>query len=130
MNPVEHKTPIGKKFWGPPLWMTIHTLAATLRPENAETFETFLWTISDLIPCDYCRVNLKNKLKLYPPGAYLTNNHDAFFYTYFIHDLVNQHVSDKNPMDPKTSPPFDDIKAYYFRSLGEDCIDCKVSPNV
>jgi len=116
----------GKSFWGPPTWKMLHSFAATLRPENAEQFVTFLWTLSDLLPCDYCRKNLKIKLKKYPPEPYLRNNHDAFFYVYLLHDLVNQDITRMHPDTPKISPPFDEVKALYFHALGKECSDCKV----
>ncbi len=116
----------GRNFWGPPVWSTIHILAATLRPENAEKYEKLLWLIADLIPCDYCGVNLKKKLKDHPPGPYLRNNNDAFFYSYILHDLANQHITQMHPDESKVSPPFDNVKSYYFRGLGEECKDCKV----
>lgn len=118
--------PRGKDFWGPPFWTTIHTLAATLRPENGEYFENFLWTLSEILPCSECSKNLKEKLERFPPGPYLRNNHDAFFYTYLIHDLANQQISTVHPETPKVSPPFDEVKSYYFRALGEICKECQV----
>lgn len=116
----------GRNFWGPPIWDTIHITAATLRPENADKFVSMLWNLSDLIPCDYCSVNLKEKLREHPPGPYLRNNHDAFFYSYLLHDLANQQITREHPDEAKVSPRFDDIKAYYFLALGEECKDCKV----
>lgn len=114
----------GKDFWGPPLWASIHTLAATLRPENAGAFKKYLESLVFLLPCDYCRKNLRKKLDTYPPDPYLTNNHDAFFYTYFLHDLVNKHVSRFHPENRKVSPPFDEVKAFYFSALGQECKMC------
>lgn len=116
----------GKDFWGGPTWTVIHTFAATLKPEDAEAFKAFLWSLTRLLPCEVCRKNLIKKLTDHPPDPYLTNNHDAFFYSYFIHDLVNQHITKYHPESPKISPPYDEIKAYYFRALGKECSDCKV----
>ena len=121
-----NNSPKGKDFWGPPVWTSIHIFAATLRPENANAFKTYLWSLTQLLPCDYCKTNLKTKLEKFPPDSYLTNNHDAFFYSYLLHDLVNQHISRYHPKTPKVSPCFDDVKAYYFNGLGEDCKGCKV----
>jgi len=120
---VKRSTVKGRDFWGPPLWTSIHILAATLRPENAEAFKSFLESLTVLLPCEKCKVNLKAKLIAYPPDPYLTNNHDAFFYTYFIHDLVNEHVSDYHP---KESPDFDEVKNFYFNGLAQECKDCQV----
>ena len=109
----------GKGFWGPPKWESLHIDGATFRPENAEIFVDNLWNMTKVLPCEVCKKNLTAKLQKYPPEPYLTNNHNAFFYTYFLHDLVNQDLG-------KKSPPFDEVKALYFRALGQECRDCKV----
>lgn len=110
---------VGKKFWGEPIWTSIHIEGATFRPENAEIFVRRLWDLTKILPCDFCKKNLVEKLTKYPPEPYLTSNHNAFFYTYFLRDLVNQHLG-------KKSPPYDEVKAHYFRALGQECRDCKV----
>jgi len=136
----------GKDFWGPPIWTTIHILAATLRPENAKEFEEFLWLLTRLLPCETCKRHLTEKLQKYPPGPYLTNNHDAFFYSYTLHDMVNEQVNremesksgrggnaksggDVN-VKLKESPSFDDIKSFYFSGLSQECKECSTSSNI
>ncbi|MDB4769521.1 Erv1/Alr family FAD-linked sulfhydryl oxidase [bacterium] len=110
----------GRDFWGPPLWKTIHTFAATLTPETADSYIKFLYTTASLLPCKECKENFKKLLKQYPPAQYITNNNnDAFFYSYLLHDVKNRSLG-------KKSPPFDDVKSYYFRSLGDECENCKV----
>lgn len=116
----------GKSFWGPPIWTTIHILASTLRPENADAFKQFLMSLAELLPCERCKLNLKVKLEAHPPDPYLSNNHDAFFYTYIIHDLANEHITKYNPDTPKESPDFDEIKSFYFKGLDQECKDCQV----
>ena len=115
----------GKDFWGPPIWTTIHILGACFRPENAEAFKTMLRSLAEQLPCDYCADNLRKKMRMIPPDKYLTNRHDAFYYTYLLHDLANQHIS-KHTGIVKISPPYEEVKAYYFQSLGDDCMECKV----
>lgn len=116
----------GKAFWGPPIWTSIHILAATLRPENADAFKQFLESLTQLLPCEQCKRNLRAKLDAHPPDPYLSNNHDAFFYSYMIHDLANEHISEFHPETPKESPNFDEIKNFYFRGLSQECKDCQV----
>lgn len=114
----------GKQFWGDPLWKTLHIFAATLRQENAKHYKTLLECYSELIPCENCKKNFKYKLEHYPVDAYLTNNHDAFFYSYLLHDLVNSHITKEHPETPKVSPNYDDIKSDYFRALSQECKEC------
>lgn len=122
---MERITKTGKSFWGPPIWQTIHILAATLKPGNGKAFVEFLRTLTILLPCEVCKENLKAKLEKIPPEPYLTNNRDAFFYTYLIHDLANTHITEHTGNE-KISPPYEDVKSYYFRSIGEDCEECKI----
>ena len=117
----------GKDFWGPPIWTSTHILAATLRPENGEWYKKYLECLSHLLPCEECKKNLKTKLSTHPPDAYMSNNHDAFFYSYLLHDLANEHISLAHPATPpKESPDYDQTKAFYFGGLAQECKDCQV----
>jgi len=123
---MDHTHKKGNDFWGPSEWKSLHVLGATFRPENSKIFLDRLWGATKTLPCEKCRENLKTKLQMYPPEPYLTNNNNAFFYTYFLHDLVNQHLTKLNPKNPKISPPFDEVKSIYFNALGKECRECKV----
>jgi len=117
----------GKDFWGPPTWVTFHSFAATFKPGKERAFKLFLEVVlPELMPCENCAANLLEKIQRFPPDPYLTNNDNAFFYSYLIHDLANQHITRYHPDKPKVSPPYDDVKSRYFRALGQECKDCKV----
>jgi hypothetical protein len=124
------KAPVaGRNFWGPPIWTSTHILAATYKPSpaNAAAFISYLYSLAYLLPCEECKENLRNKLKIFPPDPYLSNNHDAFFYTYVLHDMVNEHISEVHLEEtPKESPNYDDIKTFYFRGLSQECKECNV----
>ena len=123
MELTNHKK--GKDFWGLPIWTTFHIFAATFKPEHKNIFLLFIKSVlTTLLPCEECRRNLKKKLDKYPPEKYLTNNHDAFFYSYLIHDLANIEISRKTKKEI-SSPPFDEVKAYYFEKLTE-CKECQL----
>jgi len=108
----------GKDFWGPNIWATIHILASTYRPENKEQFKSFLWSLTYLLPCDFCRKNLEKKLLSHPPDNFLNNRDDAFYYTYLLHDLANQHISTYHRK--KKSPPYEVVKKYYYSRMNID----------
>ena len=114
----------GKSFWGPPIWFAIHALSAVLRPENAEYYKQFLESLTHLLPCEECKNNLKLKLTSHPPDAYLSNNDDAFFYSYMLHDLANENISQEHPDTPKESSNYDEIKTFYFNGLSQECKSC------
>lgn len=117
------KKKTGKDFWGPHIWATIHTLAISLKPENVIHFKRFMESLVHLLPCAECRANLAKKLSDNPIDRYMTNNMDAFYYTYLIHDLANKDITSKGN-GPKYSPDFEEIKRHYLSSIGEDCKHC------
>lgn len=104
----------GKDFWGPPAWRTIHSLAITLKSSTGSEFVEFLWLLTHLLPCDYCKKNLEKKLRANDPRQFVDKPSSAFLFTYIIHDLANQHITRYHPSTPKSSPPFDDVKNYYI----------------
>lgn len=60
---------------------------------------------------------------------YLSNNHDLFYWTYILHDAVNQEHNKHAPKGTsmKYSPPYDDVKARYFKALADYCAECKAT---
>ena len=104
----------GKDFWGRPIWQFGHISSILYDPSKADEFENFWWLLTVLLPCDYCQKNLTYKLNKYPMKKYLENRDQAFWYTYFLHDLVNQHISQYHPDKPKVSPPYDTCKKDYI----------------
>jgi len=118
----------GKNFWGQPIWTTFHILSATYKPEHKDAYLCFLNSLRDLLPCETCRLNFKKTLINIPPDSYLSNNNDTFWYSYIIHDAVNKHcTSDSGEIVLKESPRFEEIKHYYFNSLGKDCHQCSLA---
>ncbi len=117
----------GRNFWGPPEWISLHTKAAAYKREKAKAFVSYVYCLAELLACDECGGHFLENLKKYPVENYLENNHTLFFWSYLIHDAVNQQINNAKPNEKKKiSPPFDSVKAYYFRALGEDCKVCKL----
>lgn len=116
----------GRSFWGPSQWKSLHSIATTYKPCNAKAFKEYVNALKYLLPCDKCCTHLTDNLKKFPVDQYLGNNHDLFFWTYLLHDAVNQaHNTHYKNETPKYSPPYDEIKAYYFNALTEACDDCQ-----
>lgn len=117
----------GKEFWGEPVWTSIHSFAAVYKPEHAASFKAFINSLVYLLPCEACRQHLSQHLKRIPMDKYLSNNHDLFYWTYILHDAVNQeinkHASRGSPL--KQSPPYDEVKNKYFKALSDYCSECK-----
>ena len=114
----QYKEIMESGLWMSYVWASIHILAATLRQEHSDEYKKMLYLLCVLLP-QTAGNTLKDILTKYPIDPYLRNNNDAFFYTYMMHDIVNKKLG-------KTSPPYKDVKNYYFSSLGEECSDCKI----
>lgn len=116
----------GRDFWGPSIWTAIHSIAAAYTPEHAEAVKMFMYSLTELLPCEQCRKNLMEKLGRFPIDMYLSNNNDLFFWTYIIHDAANQYHNQHKPNEPpKISPSFEEVKIYYFRALSDECKECR-----
>lgn len=108
----------GNDFWGPPTWKFLHSIAATYTPDQANAVKCLYQSLTVLLPCPKCRTNLKKKLKAFPIEKYLGSRDDFFFWTYLIHDNVNQWAG-------KTSPTLDDVREeYYVALLNAGCAEC------
>ena len=122
----------GKNFWGEPIWTTFHIFGATYTPEKKDDFLDFIRVLPGLLPCPKCGAHFRENTKKFRVERYLKNNHDAFFMTYLMHDAVNKahnHEVDtgveKVDVVLKYSPPYEEVKSFYFRSLSEDCKACQ-----
>lgn len=120
--------PKGRDFWGPPMWRALHSMAAAYTPNHKEAALTFVYIcLPNLLPCEVCREHLKKNLTEFPPDRYMADNHTFFFWTYALHDIVNQQVSSSLPIDrKKISPPFEVVKTEYFSALSSDCSVCRL----
>jgi hypothetical protein len=104
----------GKDFWGPPQWGTIHIIAYNFKKGTEKELIEYLWLLTYLLPCDYCRKNLAFKLKNYPPTEYIKQGaKGVFLYSYMVHDLANQHITKHNPKTPKSSPMYEEVVENY-----------------
>lgn len=111
-----------RKFWGPCLWKSIHSLAAAYDPHipgAADAYVSFIHSLVYTLPCKACREHLKQNLERHPIEPYLTSNDQLFLWSYHLHDLVNRQLGRK-------SPPYLEVKRIYFSSLGMECPSCSV----
>jgi hypothetical protein len=98
-----------KAFWGPASWCTIHTATAGYKPEYRISMKQFLYSLPDLLPCQYCRKHLQTEYQTLPlTDKSLSDNKSLFMWSYFLHDLVNKQLH------KKPSPPYPATEEYYF----------------
>lgn len=118
----------GKDFVGPPTWTLIHSIAANYDVSQSKGVKEFMLSLTKVFPCAVCRKNLMEKLTdKIPVDNYLGSRDDLFLWSYIIHDMVNQHINKYHPGDKKKiSPPYEQVKAFYFDKFDEDCKSCRV----
>lgn len=81
--------------WGPPMWHFLHTMSFNypVNPtaEDKRNYSAFIRGMQHVLPCKYCRVNLKTNLKNHPLRACHLASREAFSkYVYDLHEIVNK----------------------------------------
>ena len=81
--------------WGPSMWHYLHTMSFNypVNPSKSDKnhYKKFILSLQHVLPCKYCRINLKKNFKILS----LTNNdmvdRDKFSrYIYNLHETVNK----------------------------------------
>ena len=81
--------------WGPSMWHFLHTMSFNypVHPssEDKKHYRDFIYSLRHILPCKYCRINLKNNLDKVPITAKDLKNRESFSrYIYNLHETVNK----------------------------------------
>jgi hypothetical protein len=76
--------------WGPSLWHYLHVMSFNY-PNNPtiqekQYYRNFVLNLQNVLPCKYCRINLKNNFKKNPLKMCHLKNRHAF--SYYIYNLI------------------------------------------
>ena len=87
--------------WGPALWHSLHTMSFNypINPtqEDKEHYRDFVLSLQHVLPCKYCRQNLKTNFKSMPLTMEQMKSRDSFSrYIYELHELVNRMLKKKS----------------------------------
>lgn len=87
--------------WGPSLWHYLHTMSFNypVNPSMQEKkqYKEFILSLKNVLPCKYCRENLKNNLKSLPLTKNALKNRENFSkYVYDLHELINKMLGKKS----------------------------------
>ena len=103
--------------WGPSMWHFLHTMSFNypVNPtkEDKKNYKDFILSLRNVLPCKYCRINLKNNFKKIPMNAENMKNRENFSkYIYQLHETVNDMLKKKSNLT------YDDVRERYehFRS--------------
>lgn len=87
--------------WGPAAWHLLHTISFNypVEPtlEQKKQYRNFILSLKNVLPCKYCRMNLKTNLKQMPLTMVHMKNRGTFSrYIYDLHELVNKMLKKKS----------------------------------
>jgi hypothetical protein len=110
--------------WGPPLWHSLHTISFNYpikpSPEQKKQYYNFYKNIQYILPCKYCRENLKKNLETHPLSKKVFASRETLSrYIYELHEIVNTLLNKKSGLS------YEDVRDRYehFRSR------CLENPN-
>jgi hypothetical protein len=88
-------------LWGPPQWHFLHTMSFNypIEPtqEDKVHYRDYILSLQHVLPCKYCRINLKTNLKTLPLTMAEMKNRESFSrYVYELHELVNRMLKKKS----------------------------------
>jgi len=81
--------------WGPGMWHFLHTMSFNYpvapTPQQKHQYRDFIIGLQHILPCKYCRINLRNNFKTFPLNFCHMKNRDTFSrYVYRLHEIVNK----------------------------------------
>ena len=81
--------------WGPAIWHALHTISFNYpihpTPQDKKHYRDLIFNLQYVLPCKYCRINLKNNLKKKPIQMCDMKNRESFSrYVYDLHEIVNK----------------------------------------
>jgi hypothetical protein len=104
-------------IWGPPMWHILHTISFNypVNPteEQKKYYYKFYHNLKHILPCKYCRDNLKNNLKKLPMTMDVFKSRETLSrYIYDLHECVNTMLGKKSGLS------YEDVRERYenFRS--------------
>ena len=108
--------------WGPAMWHFLHTMSFNYpvdpTDEQKKQYMNFVKSLKYVLPCKYCRINLKNNFKHHPIEMCDMKNRDTFsFYIYKLHELVNKMLGKKSGLS------YDEVRERYEHFRARCTID-------
>ena len=107
--------------WGPPFWHYLHTISFNypVEPtmEDKKHYRSFILSLKYVLPCRFCRQNIRTNFKHLPLTIDQMKNRDTFSrYVYDLHELVNKMLKKESGLS------YSDVRERYenFRSRCTD----------
>lgn len=108
--------------WGPLAWTFLHTISFNypVEPskEDKENYRNFVLSLVNILPCKYCRDNLKKNFKIMPLTIDVMKNRNTFSkYMYDLHELVNKNLGKVSGLS------YEDVREMYEHFRARCSID-------
>ena len=100
------------RFWGPPAWILLHTLAYHYNPNLKLEYRLFFDNLKYVLPCIYCRASFIEYTERLPIDTYLDNRDDLFKWLYEIHNMVNDKLRSQGLVNWE-NPSLEEITQIY-----------------
>jgi len=87
--------------WGPSLWHYLHTMSFNypVKPtkQDKKHYRSFIMNLRNVLPCKYCRMNLRKNLKDLPlRDKDLKNRHNFSLWMFRLHEHINKMLGKKS----------------------------------
>ena len=83
-------------IWGSKSWLFLHTITFNYpnNPSNSDklNYKNFFNSLIYVLPCNYCKHNLKIHMKQLPIDDALNNKNTLVKWLFNIHNLTNKHL--------------------------------------
>jgi len=98
--------------WGPSLWHFLHTMSFNYpthpSQEDKQRYRAFVLSLENVLPCKYCRLNLKKNFKAVPLKMSDMKDRAHFSkYMYRLHEHINKMLHKKSGLS------YEDVKERY-----------------
>jgi len=98
--------------WGPSMWHYLHTMSFNypVKPtaKDKKHYRDFILNMKNVLPCKYCRENLRRNFKAHPLRMCDMKDRESFSrYIYKLHELVNK------MLDKKSGLSYCDVRERY-----------------
>lgn len=105
------------KVWGSSVWHGLHVMSFNYPTnpthKNKQDYKNYVLSLFNVLPCKYCRINIKKTLLKFPLTHHALRNRDTFSrYIYELHEKVNAMLNKKSGLS------YEEIRERYehFRS--------------
>jgi len=112
------------RFWGPPGWTLLHTIAYSYNPKLKSEYNLFFTNLKYVLPCIYCRASYTEYIEDLPIENFLDTRDNFFYWLYQIHNMVNNKLRSQGLLN-WNNPNIEEVKNKY-NDMSKEINQCKI----